>query len=46
MAKSTNIQLGTALTIPIVYENRSALAIDQRAGWRIETCLRRKSQMG
>jgi 23S rRNA pseudouridine1911/1915/1917 synthase len=35
LAKSTNIQLGTALTIPIVYENRSALAIDKPAGWML-----------
>jgi len=35
MAKSKDIELGNGQTIPILYEDRSVLAIDKPAGWML-----------
>lgn len=35
MGKSENVELPTGETIPILYEDRSALAVDKPAGWML-----------
>ena len=35
MAKPENMELGDGTIIPIVYEDRSTLAIDKPAGWML-----------